>query len=60
MIMKSKRPTPRDIDDFPQFAKMRQARQGSRSRIYNPPRAVEEVGRLNDRWRTIPLSLISE
>ena len=39
----SKRPTPKDMDDFPQFAKMRQARQGRRNRIYNPPRAVAEV-----------------
>jgi 5-methyltetrahydropteroyltriglutamate--homocysteine methyltransferase len=39
----SRRPTPKDIDDFPLFAKMRQARQGRRNRIYNPPRAVAEV-----------------
>ena len=39
----SKRPTPKDIDDFPLFAKMRQARQGRRNRIYNPPRAIAEV-----------------
>ena len=43
----TKRPTPQDIDDFPLFAKMRQARQGRRNRIYNPPRAIGEVRYVN-------------
>jgi 5-methyltetrahydropteroyltriglutamate--homocysteine methyltransferase len=39
----TKRPTPKDIDDFPLFAAMRAARAGRRNRIYNPPMAVGEV-----------------
>jgi 5-methyltetrahydropteroyltriglutamate--homocysteine methyltransferase len=39
----TKRPTPRDIDDFPLFARMRTARMGRRNRIYNPPMAIGEV-----------------
>ncbi|PWT84029.1 MAG: methionine synthase [Proteobacteria bacterium] len=39
----TQRPTPRDLDDFPLFAKMRAARMGRRNRIYNPPMAVAEV-----------------
>src|SRR5215468_1947207 len=39
----SQRPTPRDLDDFPIYAKMRAARMGRRNRIYNPPMAVAEV-----------------
>ncbi len=39
----TKRPTPRDLDDFPLFAKMRAARMGRRNRIYNPPMAIGEV-----------------
>jgi 5-methyltetrahydropteroyltriglutamate--homocysteine methyltransferase len=43
----SKRPTPQDVDDFPLFAKMRQARQQRRNRIYSPPRAIAEVRYVN-------------
>jgi 5-methyltetrahydropteroyltriglutamate--homocysteine methyltransferase len=39
----SQRPTPRDLDDFPLYAKMRAARMGRRNRIYNPPKAVGEI-----------------
>jgi 5-methyltetrahydropteroyltriglutamate--homocysteine methyltransferase len=39
----SSRPTPRDIDDFPQFAKLRRQRMGRHTRIGNAPQAVAEL-----------------
>jgi 5-methyltetrahydropteroyltriglutamate--homocysteine methyltransferase len=39
----SSRPTPRDLDDFPQFAKLRLQRMGRYTRIGNAPQAVAEL-----------------
>ena len=37
------RPSPRDLDDFPLFAKRLEQKRGRRNRIANPPKAVGEV-----------------
>jgi 5-methyltetrahydropteroyltriglutamate--homocysteine methyltransferase len=37
------RPTPRDLDDFPQFAERLRQKRGRRNRIANPPQAISEV-----------------
>ena len=37
------RPTPLDLDEFPLFAALRQARAGRRNRIGNPPNAIGPV-----------------
>src|SRR5262249_44498842 len=37
------RPTPRDLDDFPQFNERLRQKRGRRNRIANPPKTVSEV-----------------
>jgi 5-methyltetrahydropteroyltriglutamate--homocysteine methyltransferase len=37
------RPSPRDLDDFPQFAERLRQKRGRRNRIANPPKATAEV-----------------
>jgi 5-methyltetrahydropteroyltriglutamate--homocysteine methyltransferase len=37
------RPTPRDLDDFPQFSDRLRQKRGQRNRIANPPQATAEV-----------------
>jgi 5-methyltetrahydropteroyltriglutamate--homocysteine methyltransferase len=37
------RATPRDLDDFPQFAERLRQRRGRRNRIASPPKAISEV-----------------
>jgi 5-methyltetrahydropteroyltriglutamate--homocysteine methyltransferase len=39
----SRRPVPRDIEDFPYFASLRQKKIGRQTRIGNAPQAVDEV-----------------
>lgn len=40
---KSRRPVPRDIEDFPYFASLRQKKMGRQTRIGNAPQALGEV-----------------
>ncbi len=37
------RPTPRDMDDFPQFSERLRKKRGKRNRIANPPKAIKEL-----------------
>ncbi len=37
------RPTPRDLDDFPQFSERLRGKRGKRNRIANPPKAIKEL-----------------
>jgi 5-methyltetrahydropteroyltriglutamate--homocysteine methyltransferase len=39
----SVRPSPRDLDDFPQFAERLRQRRARRNRIANPPKAIGEL-----------------
>jgi 5-methyltetrahydropteroyltriglutamate--homocysteine methyltransferase len=41
------RPTPKDLDDFPQFMGRLSAKRGRRNRIANPPQAIGEIRYVN-------------